>query len=472
MNGKQLTTIGGLITSLLGWSGQASAQKIDVFEQVADNGSIGKYLEIPTNWGGHQPRIVRHNDGSIRLVYLSVDDSGLLSWNLMRRGPVGGWTQEAKHQTNDDVTLVRHPDTDTAHVLAWPASVPTVYTSPGFAGNRVSGTWPDSPTKYRQYTATGMAADGSALCLKVEFDENVSPPTSRSHVRYSCATYNSYTSSFDWMTTEPLDLEIRYRYNYDYLHINPAPNRSGMYGVSKRDLRNSASNVPNASTDYVKNGLRSYRADLASNEWSKNDFVPEIYAPPGATSAPEAGSQDAFIDSKGRLFSAYNITNPAQPATNGNYVYIADADGGTIYQGHWNGAKMESYGTSRFYEDGKGRLWLLWENRGNRAPEVLIYPIIETQNPLTFSLGTATNLAAKLGTNVPDGFAFYIAAPRGGNVPASANDRANGIDAIFHACSSVTYDVDYSTSKSGLPCYGSDNSGHTKIFYAHIKLPD
>lgn len=463
------SAIAGTLALLLSCSATVYAQTVDRLELVASDGSLGDNATIPNNWGGHQPRIIHHNDGTIRLVYLK-NINGVLYWQARHRLTSGGWVDDGSPiSTFDDVSLVRNNQNDNAYVIAWPNSVPTLYnlSNPG-TPVAIPGSWPYSLAKNRQYGNTGIASDGT-LCLKVAYEAPTTPiPTSQLNTMYSCAPFDTGTQTFSWSGT----IESHYigpRYVYDYLHVNPAQHAPGMYGTSKRDLYYTASNIPNSKSTYVKNGLRTYATGLSSTgDWAQFDFVPEIPPPnPNDTSVqitpPEAVNQDVLIDSRGRQFVAYNITNPVPGSPNGSFLYVTDASGNLIQQGPWPGAAIDSYGLRRFYEDDKGRLWLVWINPGNRRPEVKIYPIIEGSN--SFSLGTPVDLSSAFGLIVPDtvqGYSLYLAAPRGGNA------RSPYIDAIFNACGSLQYNAD-KTPVTFSQCYATSQQ---QVYYVRIALPN
>jgi len=463
------SAIAGAIALLLSCSGAVHAQSVTALEQVAKDGSLGVNSTIPNGWGGHQPRIIHHRDGTIHVVYL-LNMNGNLYWKARHRSLSGNWTDDsAPVQTFDDVSLLLNQQNDNAYVVAWPNSIPTLYnlSNPG-TPVVISGHWPNNPQNYRQYENTGIASDGT-LCLKVAYEAPTSPiPTSQVNTEYSCAAFDTGTQSYQWNDTIQSHY-IGLRYVYDYLHINPPLHPPGMYGVAKRDLLYSASNIPNSSSTYVKNALRSYVADLSNaGIWTQNDYVKEIPGPapdPNNPNAkvvpPEAINQDVLIDHLGRQFVAYNITNPIPGTSTGSFLYVSDPSGNLIQQGPWPGAAIDAWGLRRFYEDDQGRLWLVWINAGNRAPEVKVYPIIENNN--SFSLGTPVDLSSSFGQIVPDtqqGYSFYLAAPRGGNA------RYPNIDILFNACGSISYKDNTAIPLS--QCYAN---APQLVYYVSIALP-
>lgn len=436
---------------------------VDRFEPVATGASTGIAATIPNLWGGHQPRITRHSDGTTRILYLTADATGVVTWHLMKRPATGGWTEEKSGETTDDVGVLRDPRDDRAYVVAWPKSVPTVYTGPDYKGTVIPGSWQVLPSKYRQYGNVGIGSDGT-VCLKASREINVAPVTSQAKTEYACGKYDPTSQLWTWGPM--ISHFIGLRHAYDYLFPNPKGLPAGLYGASRRDLHKSASNVPlldPAYAPYVYNGNRVYKTGLyEDSSWVQADSAPQIYAPTGATKAPMAKLTDAFVDSKGRMFSTYHKEDPLDASVYGTYTTVTDPNGNVLYSAKW--ANIEVYGSVRIFEDGKNRLWLLWANRGSRSTEVKLYPITESASPLKFTVSplTATDLSKATYPYALDG-TLFLAAPRGGS--------ANGlyVDALMNACTTTyTSGVAYNNSA----CYGSDNQSLGRVLYMRIRLPD
>jgi len=181
----------------------------------------------------------------------------------------------------------------------------------------------------------------------------------------------------------------------------------------------------------------------------------------GATAAPMAKLQDAYIDSKGRLFASNHKEDPTDATVYGTYLTVTDPAGNVLFSGKW-GSNLQTYGSVRIFEDGKNRLWLLWSNRGSRSSELLLYPIIETASPLKFTLGAYTDLSKLTFPYALDG-TIFMAANRGGNTPGQY------VDAIMNACT-----VPYVSGQLyvNANCYNADGSGLQRIAYMRIHLPD
>jgi len=439
----------------------AKASVIERFESVAEDASVPGSSYIGNSWGLHQPRITRHLDGSIRIIYLSTGENNALRWRLMYRSPSGGWRQEASGLTTDDVVLLRDARNDHAYVIAWPNSVPTVYASPYYSGSAIPGSWQRLPASSRHYGNAGIGTDGT-ICLKVSRELPVLPQTSTTNTEYSCGKFSETSNTWKWsnVVSHPIGL----RHSYDYIFPNPEGLPKGMYATATRDLHKAASEVPNQDPsygNYVFNGIRFYFTGLYSDrEWNNIDTKIPFSRITRASAAPVLRLSDSLIDSKERFFSAYYTENSSNPEARGFYVTVNDSAGSTIFQNKWKNLPL--YGAIRIFEDARNRLWLLWINQGKQATQVRLYPIIESFAGAapSFSLGDYTDISADFNPYVTQGN-LYLAVPRGGN------KRSLYIDAIYNACSTTYQHGVNFDSKS---CYS--NSGQQRIFYVHIRLPE
>lgn len=444
---------------------------VDRFETVAQDASIPGSPYVDNSWGSHQPRITSHSDGSIRLLYLSTDKKGNIQWHLMRRNTSGKWNQEKSGPTTDDVALVKDARNDRAHVLAWPSSVPVVYTSPTFSGSTVPGSWQMLASNARHYGNVGISSDGT-FCLKASRELSTPIPTSRTNTEYACGNFSNTSGTWNWSAF--ISHSIGARYSYDYIFPNPDGLTKGMlYATATSDLYKLASDVPTLDPvygNYVFNGMRVYSTGLNTDaSWSNNDTKLESsFSAATATatgtkvSAPMLRLHESFIDSKGRIFSGYYAEDPSNTNIRGMYAVVTDKSGFTLFQSKWTA--LPTYGYTRMFEDSKKRLWLLWTGQGSQATQVRLYPIIEStaSGKVSFTTGNYTDLGASFNPYSIQG-SLYIAAPRGGN------DKSLFVDAIYNTC--------WNTYKTGInfdstQCYNADRSGYQRVFYARIRLPD
>jgi hypothetical protein len=429
---------------------------------VASDGFIaGISSFIYNTWGGHQPRIVVHADGTVRLLYLRGSTTAAPTWRLMKRSTAGAWEEEASGSSHDDVALLRDATTDLAHVLAWPGGVATVHTSPGFVAKSIPGAWQSLPANARHYGNAGIGPDGT-VCLKTSREFSVVPLTSATNTEYACGKHSATTSGWTWSAF--VSHPIGARHAYDYVFPNPQGMPAGLYGTSTRDLYKDASNVPGLiGWSYVFNGIRLYATGTSSDaSWQQWDTAEPIAAKAGATVAPRLVLVDSVVTSDGRVYSTYFAEDPDNEAMRGFYTHVADAAGVTLARRRWT--ELQTYGHLRLVEDASRRLWLLWSAQGARQTQVKLHRVTPSTSgtSLTLSVGAATDLSDAFQPYSEQG-TFYIAAPRGGT------DRSLAIDAIFNACT-TTYTAGENFDNTR--CHGLDKSGRQRVFYVRIRLPD
>lgn len=443
---------------------------IQAIEAVASDASIPGRSYIHNSWGQHQPRITQHTDGSTRILYLSTDAERNVIWRLMLRKPTGAWSLEATGTSNDDVMLIRDPLTDKAHVLAWPAGIPTITTFPDAIPNVIPGSWGVYPPTARHYAALGVASDGTT-CLKASKELYREQSTLRTSVEYECGTYSSATKAWNWSPF--VSHYVGPRFTYDYIFPAPQGLSRAIYGMATSDLYKEVTEVPDLDTaygNYVFNGIRAYSMSIDSDRvWSNRDIriarnAPKEKALDTKVSAPAMRLQDALIDSQGRSFSAFFVDDSSAPGVRGLFLAVSDRSGALVFESK---LKLPNYGYVRLYEDAKNRMWLLWCATGSQASQFYLYPIIESAkppssgSPAAFELGKYTDLSASFSSYVLYDN-LYLAVPRGGN------DRSQYLDVIFNACSSQYVK---GTAFDGTQCYGADGAGRQRVFYMRIALP-
>lgn len=444
---------------------------VDRFESVAQDASITGIPYVSNSWGLHQPRITRHSDGSIRVLYLNTDSSTNVIWHVMLRDNAGQWSQEASGISTDDVVLMRDARNDRAYVLAWPSSVPTIYASPSYTTSQIPGSWQVLGSTARHYGNAGISSDGT-VCLKASREFSTLPLTSITNTEYACGSFSTSSETWNWSVLVPHN--IGRRYAYDYIFPNPSGLASGsMYAASSSDLHKDASDVPNLDPgwgNYVFDGIRFYSTALNSDAtWANTDNkisadAAEAWAAATGSKvqAPTMRLHESFIDSRGRIFAGYFAEDPSDSSVRGMYMAVTNSSGSMLFQAKW--PRVPTFGATRIFEDSQNRLWLLWNGQGSRSTNVWLYPIIETTNGgvTTFTTGAYTDISASFNPYSIQG-SLYLAVPRGGN------DKSLFVDAIYNTCW-TTYQsgVNFDSSK----CYNSDRSGRQRVFYTRIRLPD
>lgn len=404
---------------------------------------------IYNDWGGHQPRITRHSDGTMRVLYIRRAASGLLEWRLMKRPPnATEWLEEKTGESVDDVVLMRDPHTDLAYVLAFPSGTkPTVYASPAFNGSVIPGAWKDYGVSARHYTGTGVGPDGT-VCLKA----SVEVDTSNTRTDYICGKYDGVSA---WTWNSQVQHQIDWRHTYDYLFPGGYGDNNRLVASSQTDVHKDVAGFPNAqNTTWVFNGSRQYQTGISNDtRWSQN----ELYAPYTAVevqTAPTARQIDSFIDSKKRMFSSYYVEPTPTSVDRGFYLSLTNENGDALFNARWT--QLPQYGAVRIFEDKKNRLWLLWTAQNTN---LMLFPIIENPTGPSFTLGTGVPLGNQLAAHYWIQGAL-LAVPRGGQ------SIANDLDGVLVACTN-----DYLSPNTGNVCTPS-NVMTQKIIYFRIHLPD
>lgn len=371
--------------------GTTSAATLDPIEVIAQDGLGSAYITNP--WGGHQGRVTRHLDGTVRALYIrpTGDAFNAMEWRVMTRSPSNGaWTLEQSGVTTDDVNLLRDPVTDAAYVLAYPSSVPTVYVVPSGTGSAIPGTWQNVGPNSRHYSAVGIGADGT-LCFKASVELAATVETSNTETHLICGNYSA-TDGWHWGARKVQNIGLRHAYDYVF---------PGGYGTSgqvaataQSDLQKVAAGFPNADSShtYVFNGIGRYTANTnGSGDLVLSDLLPPVPASSDATIPPLARMIDSFNDSKHRIISTYYVepgngtTTPAQ----GFYTIIANPDGTASSSITWS--TLPTYGTIRIFEDASQRLWLLWMNQGSTQTQMWLYPVQQNASAPLLSLGARTD---------------------------------------------------------------------------------
>lgn len=371
-----------------------------IVTDVALMGEDGMIGNRGNNWGGHQVRHVLHRDGTERVVYVGGAPEGRRrSWHLMKRAPNGDWMEESAGQTDHEVFLLRDPSTDTAHLLAFPLGVPTVYASPMFKPQTIPG-W---AKETYPYISAGIGADGT-LIVKSYSDQLIGHQYTRdTEMQYVSGRFRNGA----WAFRPPVKKYVGDRYTYDYVLPGAFGNPEEFADVGIRNLAKNVAGVPDNKDAYVWDGVRQFKTAVSSADaLSYQDLIPKRTRLGKATSkATFMYAQDVFADSKGRLLSLHSVSDDGKPGV--THFTVSDAAGNRLQQ-----TTLPIGGNIRIYEDAKHRLWLLRMLAGTgEHASALLFRLAEKDG--AFSLQSSTDVSKIF----PDGYSggATIAAPRGGN---------------------------------------------------------
>lgn len=362
-------------------------------EVIASDGRSSS-LDRGNGWGGHQNYVTLHADGTQRVLYIGGELADANRWwKLMKRAPAGGWSLEAQGDTGNEAMLFRDPTTDLAHVVSWPSTastpsaVPHISSAPSFQAKPIPGAWPTHPSPY---LGLGVGADGTVVVLTYQDQLLGGTYTKDTERMWVSGKWNG--SAFAWSPVQKKYIGLRRVYNY----VMPGGfgNPAEWVGFSEWAGKKEHT-APNVDGSYVWDGLyeeRALIADAASHRFAT--VIPPRNTPSTTGTAVWMATQDAFCDSKGRMFTLVTVSDPRGPS--GMYLTVRNS-AGQIHQGLVPGGN-----NPRIVEDGKGRLWLIEFGNPSR-----IFPM----DNATFALGPPTTLS------FPQTYAGFgrIAAPRGGN---------------------------------------------------------
>lgn len=438
---------------------------VEIFEPLASDASGSATAGVlPNHWGGHQSRVTVHRDGTVRALILVKDGAGNLAWRLMKRAAAenSAWAVEGSAETQDDAVLLRDPVSDAALVVAWPASVPTVYATPTLTGRALPGTWQVMGKDSRHYSGAGIAADGT-LCLKASVELPTAVPTSNTDTTYLCGKPGPQGGTGQWLAQQTR--HIGDRHAYDYLFPTVVDGSLSLVATATRDLYKTAAGLPDlAGFPYVFNGTRQYVAGASSSaRWSQADIVEPLPTPANATASPLMWQVDGLLDSRQRLLVVNYADSPTDASVRGFHFKATNLAGTTLAS--MKLGTLPPYGKVRLFEDARKRLWLLHSNAGTTQSELTLYRVDETTDGdgrPAFSLSGKTDLSEAAYPYAIEGSPM-LAVARGGN------DGSLAIDGLFAACATPYV---RGTAFSSASCYGSDGRGTQRVFHFRIRLPD
>lgn len=436
---------------------------LDSIKLIASDGVSDPYY-IMNQWGGHQGRITRHHDGTVRVLYLRPNSDALntLEWRVLARASASGtWSVEQSGVSSDDVNLLRDPASDAALVVAYPNSAPTVYVLPSRSGTAIPGSWAHIGSNGRHYSAAGIGQDGT-LCFKTSVELPTLKETSNTETHLICGNYSPLKG---WHWGAQKSQNIGNRYGYDYLFPGGFGSSGQLVATAQSNLKYTAAGYPHANPlqNYVFNGVGIYTANTSGyGDLVLRQLLPAYHTPNPveATVPPLARMIDSFNDSQHRIITTYYAEPGSGAGTpvRGFYTVIANPDGSVLPAIYWSG--VAQYGSVRIFEDGSKRLWLLWTGQGVSQTRMKLYALQQNLPRQALALGSVTDFGQPFGDYSIDG-APHLALTSKGQV------ADNSVEGMFAACEE-TYSAERAFT---LPCYPSGN-GSQRILYFRIRLPN
>jgi hypothetical protein len=412
-------------------------------EFLLTNGNL-TFTDGGGNWGAHQNKIVRMQDGTLFAV--CFDATNL----LLKRSATGGtygsaWTTAAtitnasRRGCDLDAHLLRNAVTDQVHLIASDSTANAyrirTYNSAGSLVNdwNVPDQWPGSGAKsttgwlaihvsdaMTNYSAAGIGPDGTiCLAASVSTDtvEGVTPSEINAIKRWQLLRWNGSS----WYASKIYKKQIGPRLTYDRIWVSP-PGRPGeviafaQVDVKVNDWYNSGWNPnysagtwPNAAADSTYFGFGRFPEcsvwSVPVDDPSEANFTTEVVLPRNIRTVDITGNAqsyqayttwDAHIDGRGRLWVAYGEGD-------GNTTLLRNL---TVYDLVAKAQKydVQSAGTvtsgfiGPFHEEVTGVMWLGWLNNGNSMDGRLM-STTDTGSSLTVQAYTAA--ATQAGTGKP-----------------------------------------------------------------------
>jgi hypothetical protein len=360
-------------------------------------------------WGGHQPRVIHHKNGTLRILYLYGDrivNSTVISWRLMKR-PAGStlWSLEAGGSTAYDALLLRDPISDSAHVIAFPNKVPTIHSStnafkpitiPGWSGKDIN-----------IYNSAGIGPDGR-LVLKLYHDRKDPDLDISTDLLFISGKFNGTS----WNFTPVYSRYIGPRHVYDYIFPGAFGDLNAFAATTMRDMNNRVAGLPNLIANYVWDGLRQYNMKINDPSSMVADYNIPIGTPPSTTTtvANWMGQNDTFIDSRRRMLNFTRINDPKNPPAQTRFT-VTNNMGDYLHRSVPTADGTIGGGGIRIIEDAKKRLWITeFVNSPTDGVMAKVYRLNSD-----FSFGPAYNLSSSF-PNLPFKGHTFIAVPRGGNM--------------------------------------------------------
>jgi len=439
-----------------------SSPVVDTFKVLASDGAGIDY--VTNQWGGHQGRITRHRDGTVRVLYIRPNPDGFntMEWRVLARSPAStAWSLEQSGVTSDDVNLLRDPNSDQAYVLAYPNSTPTVYLLPSRSGTAIPGSWAHVGPDTRHYSAAGIGQDGT-LCFKTSVELPALKETSNTETHLVCG---SVSTSKGWRWSPEKIRNIGDRHTYDYLFPGGFGSSGQLVATAQSDVKKTATGYLNVNRlqTYIFNGIGIYTANTSGyGDLVLRDLLPAYGTPSPAQAsvAPLARMIDSFNDSKHRVISTYYAEpgSGASTPARGFYTVIANPDGSAVPGIHWTG--LPQYGSVRIFEDGSKRLWLLWTGQGVAQTQMKLFALQQDVTGQALVLGRVTDFGKPFGEYSIDG-APHLALTSKGQV------ADNYVEGMFAACEET-----YSPDRPFSSLYYPSGNGSQKIVYFRIRLPN
>jgi hypothetical protein len=349
-------------------------------------------------WGGHQTRIVRTQDG----VFTAYTEQGSghfgRVWHLAWRQADGTWRSVAEGVAGKDpVNLLASPD-GTLHIVGWPNQLGTIWSGKPKNGQikMTLETIPGVAYSNWPYGSAGIDLKGNLCVLS-----SVGGEKPGGEFKWAC--YLAEQQQWISKTTH-----LDYRYCYTYLFPGPG---GQLTLISNRDVLWSALGYtqPADVFEYVFNAVGMWHTDdIAASALTRTLFLEE---PPTETDRYVFldAQEDAYLDTAGNVHILYRKLGGSTLNQDENHHLVTSPQGEVLADVL---LPAELGGFVRIFQDAGGQFYLLGSSG-------VLYPAGHDG----LSLGQAINI--DLGSYVVEYSGFGISVPRTGT-PLS-----NVLDVVF-----------------------------------------
>ncbi len=326
---------------------------------------------VSNAWGGHQTRIVHTRDGVYSAYITTTFDPETCEWRLARRKGDGSWPVIATGPCHPEpVNLLASPD-GTLHVVTWLKGGLIVHSGcPNGETIVMNASTIAIPEGQWSYGAAGADSSGSLCIVASEGGWDAHGRLLIVHRAPGVAEWTART------------VETPFRHCYAYVH----PRGDGGLVVSAtrdttwRSLGQEPS--PDDKLGYAFNAFAVWHTPDISMQPLAVLCRDEARPAPGYIYPALNPQMDSFVDSAGRLHLLY-FKECADTGGLMEYRHrIIGTDGSIVHDGLLPSAAGRF---NRFFEDSRGRFWLLSSNG-------LLFPMTESGTrsgePVKLDLGT------------------------------------------------------------------------------------
>lgn len=257
--------------------------------------------ETSNSWGGHQPKIVRNDDGVFIIdLALNAPDKYRQSWRVKHREANGTWRQVASGPAGREPAVMVGLTGNQLAVFAFPGGKATLWTG-RYNGTRLPLTRENVPgfdVDNWPYASAGVDRSGR-LCV---MSNNENANRSSIYNQWTCRANPAAGSA--WITGQ---FTTPHRYSYNYLM--PTATAVNVVGTRAAPWADLGIPEPPASSEWAFNAIGAFRAPSFGANFTRIDFAESPWSP--VQPYPKMiGQLDGYTDTSGRIHTIYEYQGP------------------------------------------------------------------------------------------------------------------------------------------------------------------